>query len=84
MTADHEPVAVEVAEVDSDRGEVYAECWAWPEGMPMSAGEHAYTQEGPGALPRAIHRAFTGGAVFVVVRPLMGNVYDLDGGEVSP
>lgn len=77
--------AVEVVEVDSDRGEVHAEAWAWSldAGMGMCSGQHAYTQEGPGALPRAIGRAFDGGAVFVVVRPLMGNYRDLQGMEVA-
>ena len=81
---DTQPVAVEVVEVDSERGHVHAECWAWPEGEPMGAGAYAYTQEGPGALPQAIARAFDGGAVRVVVRPLMGNWHDLTGQEVSP
>lgn len=80
----HEPVAVEVVEVDSGHGPVHAEAWAWPDGAPMQAGEYAYTQEGPRALPQAIARAFRNGAVRVVVRPLMGNFHDLDGQEVSP
>lgn len=81
---DCEPVAVEVVEVDSERGEVHAEAWAWPDGQPVGAGAYAYTQEGPGALPQAIARALDGGAVRVVVRPLMGNRHDLDGREVTP